>query len=371
MAIAIKNIQEILTLSHISNHMLVKQIYPYYIPTIVEKLFKENQTGIILVEFNKVILFGQITLSESENLLIGPLTTKDLFYETPLKVFAYLKSSQKYTRLKKIIDQQANFTLEDLKELLGKIAKIVLGHPLETKIFKRNDYPKNNDYFKDNISNEDMIRQFHAAINHGDKDRFVHLATYPQAYLNSFIHLNKTSPKYMRKEFYNSLITASNIAMRNGISSEVLQQIQNKYMDLWQETNLTPIKAGHIMFSSMLEIMDLIKSHRLFNTQDSLIKRVYNYIDKHEQQPINRQIIAEALKVSPTYLSTYFKEHTGQTLTHFIQKYKIDKAEMFLESENMSIIEISNYLGFRNVTYFNRIFKKVTGQTPSDYRKTH
>ena len=63
-----------------------------------------------------------------------------------------------------------------------------------------------------------------------------------------------------------------------------------------------------------------------------------------------------------------FKADTGENLSDFIQKEKIDEAKRLLRYTDKSLIAISSYLGFSSQSHFNRIFKSITGKTPKEYR---
>ena len=71
------------------------------------------------------------------------------------------------------------------------------------------------------------------------------------------------------------------------------------------------------------------------------------------------------------YLSALFHKETGQTLTVFIHKVLIEKAQNLLAYSDYSLGEISTYLNFSSQSYFISIFKRYTGITPGQYRKMH
>ncbi len=73
---------------------------------------------------------------------------------------------------------------------------------------------------------------------------------------------------------------------------------------------------------------------------------------------------------SPPTILKYFRQYKGETIVSYISKRKIDIACSMLLTSNQKILTISNKLGFDSLSHFNRTFKKYTGQTPSDYRKT-
>lgn len=83
---------------------------------------------------------------------------------------------------------------------------------------------------------------------------------------------------------------------------------------------------------------------------------------------LNVKSIAAQLNCSPDYLSHLFHSETGEKLIHYIQRIRIDGAKMALESTQLYISEIAFSSGFRDPAYFTRVFRKLTGESPHEYR---
>lgn len=78
---------------------------------------------------------------------------------------------------------------------------------------------------------------------------------------------------------------------------------------------------------------------------------------------------AAAVYLSPKYLSRIFKQSTGTRFSDFRLKIKIDEAKTILSTTDYNINQVSEKLGYQNAESFIRIFKKITGSTPTEYRK--
>jgi len=72
--------------------------------------------------------------------------------------------------------------------------------------------------------------------------------------------------------------------------------------------------------------------------------------------------------MNPSYLSYFFKEQTGENFIDYLNKVRIEKAKELLKDSSMSLSEIASQVGYSNAGYFNRIFKKIVGITPGQYR---
>jgi two-component system response regulator YesN len=99
------------------------------------------------------------------------------------------------------------------------------------------------------------------------------------------------------------------------------------------------------------------------------IDRINRFIHEHYMENIGRTEIAAYLHLAPEYVSKLYKKETGNSLTDEITQYRIEKAKLFLQKEDLSIGEVSENCGFENFTYFSTIFKKYNGMTPNQYRK--
>ena len=80
-------------------------------------------------------------------------------------------------------------------------------------------------------------------------------------------------------------------------------------------------------------------------------------------------LIAERVNLNPSYLNTVIKNLTGQTASSYIQDKTLLEAKSYLMHTTLQIAEIAFRLGFNNVSYFNRFFKRSTSHTPLDFRK--
>jgi two-component system response regulator YesN len=100
------------------------------------------------------------------------------------------------------------------------------------------------------------------------------------------------------------------------------------------------------------------------------ISRVVAHIEKHFAQDISLKTMAYDLNINAAYLGQMFKLETGQLFSVYLNRVRIDNAQKLLLQTNCTLSEVSQQCGYANISYFYNIFKKITGQTPSQYRKT-
>lgn len=107
------------------------------------------------------------------------------------------------------------------------------------------------------------------------------------------------------------------------------------------------------------------------NTQKNyLVEHAKEYIREHLDERIVLQDIADTFNVSPNYLSQLFKKFENIGISEYISNLKIQKSQELLKDGNLKIYEIADQLGFESAFYFSKVFKKVTGISPKDFRNT-
>lgn len=94
------------------------------------------------------------------------------------------------------------------------------------------------------------------------------------------------------------------------------------------------------------------------------------YIRSNYQRPLTLDEIAQRMGYSPTYLSRFFRDKTGDSLFEYLNRLRIGHACLMLKRSNKDILSISIESGFNSLSFFNRAFRKFTNLSPSDYRKT-
>ncbi|WP_141504584.1 response regulator transcription factor [Paenibacillus luteus] len=107
------------------------------------------------------------------------------------------------------------------------------------------------------------------------------------------------------------------------------------------------------------------KEHHVIEQMKAILEAEYGKNFEMER-------IAETVGMSANYLSRLFKQETGMTLTDYLIDIRIEKAKQFLtDHPNLKNYEISQLVGYSDPVYFNKLFKKMVGDTPKDYKGKH
>ncbi len=153
------------------------------------------------------------------------------------------------------------------------------------------------------------------------------------------------------------------------------------------ETLKNKIKGKEWLFDSMEKdftfekcesVAELIETYILiliekFSSGDlkkynPLIENIKNYIEENLEYDMKISMLAKTFGYNEQYLGRIFKRETKLSITEYINKRRIERAKLLLKETNDSVINISDSVGFNNVTYFNRLFKKIVNKTPIEYR---
>ncbi|MBI5801914.1 MAG: PocR ligand-binding domain-containing protein [Verrucomicrobia bacterium] len=126
--------------------------------------------------------------------------------------------------------------------------------------------------------------------------------------------------------------------------------------------NLLHIFADHLgMVSNQIMV-------RNANAEPPMITRAKQFIEEHHTEDLSLSIVSRAVNTSTFYFCKMFKKGTGINFTDYLSRIRIEKAKNLLLNPNLRISEIAYEVGFQSLTHFNRIFKKLAGQSPTHYR---
>ena len=104
------------------------------------------------------------------------------------------------------------------------------------------------------------------------------------------------------------------------------------------------------------------------NAEPPVITRAKEYIHEHQTENLRLGHVANSVNTSTFYFCKMFKKVTGINFTDYLSRVRIEKAKNLLLNPNLRVSEIAFEVGFQSLTHFNRVFKKILGQSPTEYR---
>lgn len=94
-----------------------------------------------------------------------------------------------------------------------------------------------------------------------------------------------------------------------------------------------------------------------------------DYMAAHYCEDISIQILADLCYINPNYASQLFRQETGITFSSHLTNLRIQRAVHLLATTDMAVFLVASHVGYRDYFYFAKVFKKITGTTPTAYRK--
>ena len=104
------------------------------------------------------------------------------------------------------------------------------------------------------------------------------------------------------------------------------------------------------------------------NAEPPAIARAKEFIRDHQAENLTLGQVAKAVNTSTFYFCKMFKKITGVNFTDYVSRVRIEKAKDLLLNPNLRVSEIAYEVGFQSLTHFNRVFKRILGQSPTEYR---
>jgi AraC family transcriptional regulator len=189
--------------------------------------------------------------------------------------------------------------------------------------------------------------------------------------INQVVHyLNETQPKCEEKEEWK--FTDYNFHFTNDIA---VNQIIGRMIFLFTENHPSKDLFADFMLKELIvRLMQTEARHLLFretncNTTNSRLSYVIQFIKEQLHTPITIETLSKKACMSQTHFFRSFKNELGISPIDYLNHERVVFAKKLLSSTTKGIAEICYACGFNNISYFNKVFKKTTNLTPSEYRQ--
>ena len=146
----------------------------------------------------------------------------------------------------------------------------------------------------------------------------------------------------------------------------------NMVLNLNQRLITAIAGAGNVydICYTLQDNIEIFTDNLFLNTDKNnrIVKSAAEYIAHHFSEDITLASVAEELHINASYLSMLFRQVTGVTFKEHLNRIRVEEAERLLSNTDYAIIEIAIACGYRDQSYFTKVFKKYTGLTPRQYR---
>ncbi len=183
--------------------------------------------------------------------------------------------------------------------------------------------------------------------------------------LIDWIAVNQPNLDIMRERIYELLLVLMREVLLNLHLQEFEIDSEGMRRDLYLLDSVRDLRsyAKSYMQKKIQEIRS-IKASRA----SSLLSLVLGYIHKNYGTELSLESAAEVVRVSPFYLSKLFRKETGKTFIDYLTEFRIKKAKELLSIPTNNVKDVCYMVGYRDPNYFARVFKKISGITPTEYR---
>ncbi len=198
----------------------------------------------------------------------------------------------------------------------------------------------------------------------------------PEHYCRSLIVLSSDLVDKMCTLFDTKELTDILFKKNGGVSLITSKEQMNEIEKIFLKINTAiESKDRYIKFTAFSGFTDIMRicsesSGHVPLSETSIPAKAMEYINSHLSENISLNDIAGHCYVNHYYLCHQFKKKLGMTIYDYILSRRIIMAQNLLKSGNMRICEISESCGFSGPSYFSMVFKRETGQTPLQFKKT-
>lgn len=152
--------------------------------------------------------------------------------------------------------------------------------------------------------------------------------------------------------------------------ADISRQFPTATQEIYDET-VVGIRKSHTIdeIKKMLTaVLDNVRNTDRPAVYSDAVSQVIAMVDDDYREELNLKTIAEALHLNVVYLGQLFKKETNRSFSQYLNQIRIKKAQQLLLHSTQTISEIADAIGYNNTNYFSKMFKKLNGITPKEFR---
>ncbi|MEV5030247.1 response regulator [Paenibacillus sp. LPE1-1-1.1] len=174
------------------------------------------------------------------------------------------------------------------------------------------------------------------------------------------------SPEHLIEAFFAIYASFSSFAHKNG--RELADIIGGSLTDVAGQLPARSAAALHNWITQSFAALRACMENETRNERELTVQRMKQFIRKHLVEDVSLQAIADHMYMHPVHVSRIFKLETGDNLSDYVLRLKMEQAAVMLANPALKSYEIASQLGYQNPNYFNKVFKKYYSLTPQEYR---
>ncbi|MCQ2982203.1 MAG: response regulator [Treponemataceae bacterium] len=171
----------------------------------------------------------------------------------------------------------------------------------------------------------------------------------------------------VRNNLFTALVNSRNLAVAVNKSFEDAATFASTFGTL---ASLQNVSAMESYATPLFADCALCRFESCSRSENPVVEKVRQYVQEHLGEQISLDDTAAQVKVNPYYLSKLFKDETGQNFIDYVTGIRMEKARELLRGNELSIKEISHETGYTDQNYFSKLFRRMYGLTPTEYRSS-
>ncbi|WP_257967982.1 response regulator [Peribacillus deserti] len=276
-----------------------------------------------------------------------------------------------------------------LKNVLGISCPIALGIPVDHSVYLLKSYQKAKDVLlSQNVMDKEAVRvyleereQDAPEINLLSHSAAIELAT-QAGEINAFEEVFDNITRDFRERSFLSwnqliqfekeyLVISHRFFTKYNIPYSLSEE-NEKRIDLFFDENGTFMLEDYIERRKReISLMLRVAKRHSRKRKSNILSDIEQYLQANFYRDVKLQEIADHFYLSREYISRKFKQEFNENISDYIVKIRINKAKSLLKNSQLKIYEIANMIGYQDDKYFRKVFKKVAGITPNEYRSSH
>ena len=347
---------------------------------VIDKIISENfPAGYTLID--KHLFFGYVRIENSDQYItIGPTSA----FKPTLKVVSYLIEKLGITKnrteeLQSFLQKIPLYNVDRSLSALGMIYTLINGHcDLKPTYFTMNAYidSTKNRKMSDDIhvfpyplkhSNDLYERELLSYVEFGHPDLMQKAFDRISDNGNVIPEIDEDAERAFKNIFIFATGVISRSALRGGLDYDTVNEITEYFLSqIEQESGYDQI--FNLLRKVFMNFTNKVAMNRNLPSDSLVVNNIKKTVSSHLHEKITPTIIAGILHMDVSYLCRHFKEVTGKTISTYINEQKIAECQRLLSASDMSIVDISEELGFTTSNYMCSVFHKISGTTPTLYR---
>lgn len=185
--------------------------------------------------------------------------------------------------------------------------------------------------------------------------------------LEAYYQMNRFSRERIKAEVVDFTISVFRLIKEKNPSLEISPQ--NRLIDqVFKQNNLQELIE--FIYKELVDICQNLNGY--ITSSENMIEKIEAYINQYYyEEDLSLKVLADLFNYNSAYLGKKFKKQTGQNFNTYLDLTRIDNAKLMLTNGQNKVYEVSEQVGYCNIDYFYKKFKKYVGMSPKEYQKSH